>query len=91
MVQDLISLRKTMGKVMSYQWQPIESAPKNSTNIWVWTGKDMGVAFWYEWWREALNIAADGPRPVEGVWEWADDCDGPCTPTHWMPLPEPPK
>lgn len=25
------------------------------------------------------------------IWEWPEDDDDPANPTHWMPLPEPPK
>lgn len=27
----------------------------------------------------------------EGVWRMDEDCELATTPTHWMPLPEPPK
>lgn len=70
-------------------WQPIETAPKDETQVLLWVPArpwDAACAVVGEFsgvgrprWREA-NI--DG-------WEW----DGPlaeAAPTHWMPLPPPP-
>ena len=74
-------------------WQPIETAPKDGTAILVWNGPnigfythkgDMGVAIW----REQALPGKDRMR-----WCAQDCCDGVTTyePTHWMPLPDPPK
>lgn len=75
------------------EWQPIETAPKDGTPILVWNGPanygyytapdQMGTARWD---RQAFT---DG----EMCWWACDCCDGVTTynPTHWMPLPEPPK
>ncbi|MGI9292383.1 MAG: DUF551 domain-containing protein [Pseudomonadales bacterium] len=61
-------------------WQPIETAPKDGT--WVLLGGcEFGyiiqTARWYDW-------------GVQG-WEWGDYSNRGFKPTHWMPLPEPPK
>jgi hypothetical protein len=64
------------------EWQPIETAPvgpavllSNIRANWVSVG----------WGRWQGNI----PRPL---WDAADDLGfGRCNPTHWMPLPEPPR
>ena len=63
------------------EWQDIETAPKDGTMV-------LGA-------RQCLNktwdmtcvfyFAEDG----EGAW-WDNNADYICTPTHWMPLPEPP-
>ena len=63
-------------------WQPIETAPKNETEIWAFNGEQARM----------LWIEGDG----YGLWCWADEClcdidPEPEQPTHWMPLPEPPK
>jgi hypothetical protein len=57
-------------------WQPIETAPKDGTDIWL--GRVNGcrqIAFWKrhqnEWYDRNWHIIT-------------------FTPTHWMPLPEPP-
>ena len=56
-------------------WQPIATAPKDAGDVW------------------AAN--ADGDQWVawqmsDGSWEWNDEyIDDP--PTHWRPLPDPPK
>lgn len=57
------------------EWQPIETAPKDGTPILV---ADSGpYAFVVEWNnKHRAWLGAD-----RSAWE----------PTHWMPLPEPPK
>lgn len=72
-------------------WQPIETAPKNGTAVWVATAGAMRVAFWkdgpqYEYrgsvgggWRDWF--AYEHPRATH---------DLQFTPTNWMPLPAPP-
>lgn len=66
------------------EWQPIETAPKDGTEVDVWVADGTGGgyriadAYWCasrERWRfngQIHDIA------------WTDD------PTHWMPLPSPP-
>ena len=66
------------------EWQPIETAPKDGTVILVMTGETMHVVRW-------INIHGDFD-----YWAVDDNKHGPFTlrgkaPTHWMPLPEPPK
>lgn len=56
-------------------WQPIETAPKAGHIIGHWRGYKRPCVMWW-------NVA-------DGAWEsWADRKE---TPSHWMPLPEPPK
>ena len=68
-------------------WQPIESAPKDGTGLLVC-------------WDCTPNPDADFPFDgyALATWnaedeEWNDDGGGSlfADPTHWMPLPEPPK
>lgn len=63
------------GKIM--EWQPIETAPKDGTEIILWNKSWQSPHSGYYGWRG---------------WEQAYEC-GPWKnqPTHWMPLPEPPK
>ena len=65
------------------EWQPIETAPKNDTPILVINVKFRGdkrpaVAVWH--FEEHYIIEENGNGPAIGIF-----------PTHWMPLPEPPK
>lgn len=73
-------------RVLKSEWRPIESAPKDVPLV-VWAKECFGrersayVAMFeskYDWWE------------VQGVggYEWETEID---TPTHWMPLPDPPK
>jgi hypothetical protein len=68
---------------MSYQtveWQDIETAPKDGSDILVFVPehREQYVAWWSR---------------VHTCWLWADTehSTEACEPTHWTPLPEPPK
>ena len=67
-------------------WQPIETAPRDGTEILLYVGTlchDYGVAWWNgEWWEM-------GSRECAGMKDRFDVEFG--APTHWMPLPEPPE
>jgi hypothetical protein len=55
-------------------WQPIETAPRDGTEILVWGGGHDVASVWWQ----------DGD---EDVWFNGDVI---VHPTHWMPLPKPP-
>lgn len=72
------------------EWMPIESAPKDGTFVIVWPPTWKGVVSCASWDDDKY---AKKPRPY---WRRADEygCVGfsrEKPPTHWMPLPEPPK
>lgn len=56
-------------------WQPIETAPRDETEVLTYRNGLMAVAFWEN--EFGCWFVTDGAELV-GV-------------THWMPLPEPPK
>jgi hypothetical protein len=59
------------------QWQPIETAPKDGTEIIVWDAE----------YRHSYFARCNSKGEV--YW---DELYGPLeNATHWMPLPEPPK
>lgn len=64
------------------EWQPIESAPRDGTEIVV--GKYYG-----EQWH--ANTAAWMPEGANGPGWITPDCCEVIRPTHWMPLPTPPE
>ena len=68
-------LRKDAERI---EWQPIETAPKDEL-ILVGPTKRMGICV-------AMHCSCDG-WVTETCVEWVTIY----TPTHWMPLPEPPK
>jgi hypothetical protein len=77
-VQDVSGTEGSMS-----EWQPIETAPKDGTAVLLFdrTNKDSpdgsGIDFGF-YYNDAVR------------WLWA--CDGcEAKPSHWMPLPEPPK
>ena len=57
-----------------HQWQPIETAPMDGTNLLVTDGKTTELG-----WHDEFDEPND---------PW---CGYIKRPTHWMPLPEPPK
>jgi hypothetical protein len=68
------------GKTMS-EWQPIETAPKDGTAVLVSEGRFCYCVEWneeFDWW--AVDDNKLGPFRLRGS-----------APTHWMPLPAPPK
>lgn len=80
-------------------WRPIETAPKDGTEIILRRGARVGCAAWYEWQKRASEYHSNGTYLGEFVTDegasWSigldgDGWDGDKAPTHWMPLPEPP-
>jgi len=67
------------------QWQPIETAPRDGTNLWLFSGSDDPCQF--------VGFYADDPSGP--YWAYAEqlvmDVAGQANPTHWMPLPPPPE
>ncbi len=64
-------------------WRPIETAPKDGTRI---------LATWDETWRNDRPHIEVCEAGEEGGWFYGYYGDAPAIPpTHWMPLPEPPK
>lgn len=57
-------------------WQPIETAPKDGAPILAYEPR----------WQTSLIL-----RWGRYSQTFEDDEGNPCDPTHWMPLPEPPK
>jgi hypothetical protein len=79
------------------EWQPIETAPKDSTLIllWgIWSGEVSGNSKVKEM-HLGCYYPSEYPRKSEENFDWVvigGDMYG-CRlkPTHWMPLPKPPK
>ena len=68
------------------QWQPIETAPKDGTNIILFGEGKVTVGGW-------VSAEDQGAEPGEEYliaagWWSIDLADN--NPTHWMPLPDPP-
>jgi hypothetical protein len=77
------------------EWQPIETAPKDQW-IFVYEGnvkrfsvKNCYVCQWAyadQFWYEKTSNIPDITRLKNNITTYLT-----CRPTHWMPLPEPPK
>lgn len=57
--------------------QPIESAPKDGMEVLLWNGRKMEKGLYEAW-------------TVKPGWIWMSE-GFEVKPTHWMPLPDPPK
>jgi len=80
-------------------WQPIETAPKDGTEILA-SGLNCGdfekgyhfsVVAWCQDARTPEQIDAEGGSDFSGWYADDDDAFPLIFLTHWMPLPEPPK
>lgn len=67
-------------------WQPIDTAPKNGTNVLLLRDGIADLGLWSEdrnhyqprpFWRYRRSVSATSDRAHQ--------------PTHWCPLPEPPE
>lgn len=63
-------------------WQPIETAPKDGTRIWVNRAGNPSQAGRRVWWGK-VGVARHG-------WKVAASKEMRYEPTHWQPLPAPP-
>jgi hypothetical protein len=63
-------------------WQDISTAPRDGTDVLIGLGDTIAIGFY---------CPENDPRLPPG-WIWAgEDLWFRCEPTHWMPLPAPPK
>lgn len=66
------------------EWQPIETAPKDGTSVLTWgCVHDDGGVHMFE--TPSFQLSRFGETG------WVSAALGTHEPTHWMPLPEPPK
>lgn len=70
------------------EWQPIETAPKDGTEILISDGDYIAIAEWRD--DASFKQFENGPGwqifdCEDPFYSWATD-----SATHWMPLPEPP-
>lgn len=84
-----------LSSLIADQWQPIETAPKDSTNILVWAdGYEWPEVARYELYNNH-DIEEESGEP--GFWRYSDDLfadvceieEGELS--HWMPLPPSPR
>lgn len=80
------------------EWKGIDSAPKDGTEIILMKAGRVSSGSWVEWSETESHYDSTGNyigrTTVEEGASWCSYDGGFCEddePTHWMPLPEPPK
>jgi hypothetical protein len=70
----------------AYEWQPIETAPKDGTAVLLWIAGRQRVAIGLWNTQEYLKR----PKPH---WDWSASSytNHLYAPSHWLPLPAPPE
>lgn len=83
-LRDLIlaQLRETLARERRMAWQPIATAPKDGTLFFCCASSTRGIWLYDMCWWDA----DDGEW---ASWRWHSG-NGVDTPTHWMPMPDPP-
>lgn len=74
------------------EWQPIETAPKDGTEVLLWFAQFgwRSIGAWLPWGDSSYPFLWQcAGRNLHRPWKYEGD-DG-SYPTHWHPLPEPPK
>lgn len=70
------------------EWQPIETAPKDGTHIDLWAdGERLADCFW----AEGEDYGHDDCHWRQCYAEASSSFQTAYDPSHWMPLPAPPK
>ncbi len=73
------------------QWMPIETAPKDGTRVLLATANEVTSGWWMPFGYEFGRNADPGGWTDGGVADWGMQHSSELFPSHWMPLPEPPK
>ncbi len=68
------------------RWRPIETAPKSHDGLLLYDGASVSQGGWLSQVDQGADYEGQGGAPSPGWWS----VDG-GQPTHWMPLPEPPR
>jgi len=80
----------TLREELAAKWQPIETAPKDGTEIIGRCDDSLSICSW-----ESLDNPVAKHWGISGTWHRkaiasGKDLMGAFSPTHWMPLPQPP-
>lgn len=85
------------------EWQPIKTIPEylkeTETVVWLWDGETRWLGAWskgsvdpkFSCWRCQGYIRIDTPHWSDRDYQRLSLTSGVIEPTHWMPLPDPPK
>jgi hypothetical protein len=71
---------------LTYGWRPISGAPRDGTRVLLWDTPDVVIAGWLSY-PNHMN----GRGGMWQMWECEPFGEDANKPTHWMPLPPPPR
>lgn len=102
--QQMAELSALIERHLANQWQPIETAPRDGTRILVYVPDSENVlsVYWdaeFTFRYDEAKASVDEKYAGEHDGAWTDDAvesfayeeKASYSPTHWMPLPDPPK
>lgn len=69
-------------------WQPIETAPRDGTEVIVWAEFPNGARACFDRYSTDPADYINRQMPEGGQWVWTYLDGGP---TRWMPIPQPPE
>lgn len=70
-------------------WQPIETAPKDGTSVLLFPGDSVDITI--GWFSKEFSSSPGVWKSIEKESNYDILVPIIIKPTHWMPLPEPPK
>jgi len=85
---DPTTLSEAVASARAEGWQPIETAPKDETEVDLWMVDHLADLQWRQpgaWWDEGRWVVLDDSGDVREV-----ELEGIQVATHWQPLPAPP-
>lgn len=83
--RDQLRAELSAARELAPQWQPIETAPKDGTEIIAWLGGVAKPCCYLCRWSESYSIHGLGGNWTDGT------CQAGIEVTHWMPIPEGPE
>lgn len=79
--------RQATMRLWTCEWQPMETAPKDGSEVLLWDGNQCVAAKWDDISGGYHPVFAWAVGYLQGEGDWITEDD----PIAWMPLPDPPK
>jgi hypothetical protein len=98
LAESTVPLEEQVRRERAGGWQPIETAPRDGTEVLVFVDCATVRIIRLAWWDDGSlwdHHGAESPEADRGWWSYDTSVtqtklEGATAPTHWMPAPEPP-